>query len=208
MSTAVGTSSSYPLEHLPEGWYTARVEKKSSGTYVDEIIDNRDPANPIRTPFDLLSDISSKCFAILIGLPFYTAAVMGTHAIRSATLLTTYLVKGEMQEAVASVAQEIWAIVKAPFYAIAMMFWTLPGIFDPLPNRSIIARLEAEWSGSERQYDLLRMRKGEKFPPSLFEYFTDRHSKVTFFLAFCFQPKGSLNDSERVNSYKVLAPNC
>ena len=94
-----------------------------------ELIDNRDSSQPIRTENNKVDVIALKCFLILIGMPFYTTAVMAVHVIRSFTLVSTNLVKGELSEAFLSLVQQVWAVAKAPFYGLAILFFAILGMY-------------------------------------------------------------------------------
>ncbi len=197
--------------HDPSEWFTAQVDYLSKSVKNGiatrkELIDNRDPEHPIRTFNDKVQDIAIKCFLILFGLPFYTMGVMATHAVRCITLIGTNLVKCELSEIFLSLIQEVWAIAKAPIYAIAIEFYAIAGIVFPLTLRSVIAQLECDWSGSERYYDVRRAKNSEEADARLADYFTNRNSKTTFFLAFCFQPMGELNNPDRVDRYGIINP--
>jgi hypothetical protein len=207
MST-ISYSHENPIRE-PAEWFTAQVDyfskKREAFLRQVQLIDNRDPENPIRTVNDTVQDVAGKCFMILIALPFYTVGVMLTHAVRCFTLMGSHAAKGEFTEAFLSLIQEVWAVAKSPIYAFAIAFYAVIGMICPLTMRSVIGQLERDWSGSERFYDW-RRKTGDDLNAALTEYFTHRTSKTTFFLAFCFQPMGKLHDAQRVRGYQVLDP--
>jgi hypothetical protein len=203
-------SPDHPITGMSE-WFSAKVDyfttKVRSGVATQiEIIDNRDPEHPMRMVGDEVNEIAMKCFLILIGLPFYTIGVMAVHAIRCVTLVGTNLANGEFSEAFLSFIQEIWAVAKAPIYALAIEFYAILGIVCPLTMRIVIAKLERDWSGSERFHDIRRMESQDEYNNNIAQYFKERESKTTAFLAFCFQPLGELNDVARVHSYQIKNP--
>jgi len=198
--TAATFSPAHPASVASE-WFTADVFYRPRAgedriSHGERLIDNRDSLHPIQTVADETNVIALKCFMILLAIPFYTLGVMATHIVRCFTLIGSNLAKGEISEAFLSLIQEVWAVAKTPIYGLAIAFYAFVGIFAPLPMRAIIAQLERDWSGSERRYSLCKL-------DGVGDYFTNRTSKTTMFLAFCFQPFGPLNNPDRVHSYQV-----
>ena len=189
--------------HTESDWFTAQVNYTFNGRARAKIqtIDNRDREHPIQMVDDPVSTIALKCFLILIGLPFYTLGVMATHTVRCFTLIGKNLSEGNFTEAFLSLIQEVWAVAKAPIYGLAIAFYAAVGILFPLPMRSVIAQLERDWSGSDRSHSLCVL----KTENGIRDYFFDRKSKNTVFLAHCFQPIGELNNIAKVQSYTVEA---
>jgi hypothetical protein len=190
--------------HINSDWFIAKVNYATSHGRLfcrSQTIDNRNPERPIQMVDDEVSTIALKCFLILLGLPFYAIGVMATHIIRCFTLIASNLVRGDFCEAFLSLVQEVWAVVKAPFYALAIEFYAALGLCWPLPIRSVIAQLERDWSGSERKDSLLL----DKTDTAFFKYFTMRQSKGTIFLAHCFQPICELNNPN-VRGYTITNP--
>jgi hypothetical protein len=192
-----------PIQGAPE-WFIAEVVsfKRNRENTAKQLIDNRDPLHPWRTVCDSTSVVATKHFLILLGLPLYTLGVMGTHVIRCFTLVGTNLLKGCPSESFFSLIQEVWAVAKAPIFSCALFLCAISGLAFPLVMRSAVAKVEQVWSGSERDDSVLRL---ENPRAAIAEYFVDRTSKKTCFLAFCFQPIGELNDPARVRSYRVIS---
>jgi len=189
---------------IDSDWFVAEVDYLRSDGRVfkrSQTIDNRDPNHPLQMVDDQIGLIALKCFLILVGLPFYAAGVVFTHVIRCFTLVGNNLMHGDIPEAFLSLIQEVWAVVKAPFYALAIEFYAAVGIFWPLPIRSVIAQLERDWSGSTRSDSLLL----DKTENAIGNYFINRQAKGTIFLAHCFQPISELFDP-KVQRYRITNP--
>jgi hypothetical protein len=210
MTTADSYTPQNPITEAPD-WYAAyvkiKVEDSSAVTHKRiQVIDNRDPNCPVSMIGDPINLIAFKCFLVLIAFPFYSAGVMATHLVRCITLVSYNLYQKDFSESLLSLSQEIVAVVKVPFYGLAIEFSAILGLLLPLPMRSLIASLERDWSGSEKKDSFFRIKDQNEKDEKLKNYFINRHSKLTIFLAHCFQPLGKLNNPERVASYKVANP--
>ncbi len=180
-------------------WLLAEVEyHKGFVEYV--AVDNRDAAKLMYLP-DKVQDIAAKCFLILMGLPLYSAVIAAAHAVRCVTLVSANLLKRDLPEAWFSLAQEVCFLVKTPLYVLAVECAALCGLVFPLPMRPVIATLEREWSGVERKDDVRKLVKTDQQRP----WWTDRSAKMHGFLAFCFQPIGSLSDGSRIDRYRFVS---
>jgi len=93
--------------------------------------------------------------------------------------------------------EDIVYIVRAPFYALAMQFASVYGIFAPRNGRKVLAKIEKNWNFNQSiKKDFRQYYKNisRPFYEVLFDIFLERKQGVVFYLAPCFQPLGSLKD--------------
>jgi len=98
--------------------------------------------------------------------------------------------------------EDIVFIVRAPFYAIAMQFASVYGIFDPNNGRKMLAKIEKNWNFNmsvKKDYRYNVKMISRPFYKSLFDIFLNRRQDVAFYLAPCFQPLGSLKDRDIID---------
>jgi hypothetical protein len=170
------------------------------------------------------SDIRATAATLAtVGIASYTVANIAFNVIRAVTLIFSLIVKSFANfftdgnpliamkkliinltyEVVKTLAITVVALVKAPFCAIAMEFCAIGAIISPLDWRVRVGDVERFWRGTDR-FDNMSMND-ENFPNKVYDFFTNNNSQNTFFLAYCFQPWGSLNDSHIVD-YGFASP--
>ncbi len=161
-----------------------------------------------------------------LGIPAYTIANIACHVVRAVTLtfstfyksIANFFTEGNpfvaLKKLVINLTYQIpkilfitiWALVKAPICAIAMEFSAIGVIASPLDWRVKLGDVERFWRGTDRKNHMTEGdHNGKDVQEKITSFFTDVDSKSGFFLAYCFQPWGSLNDSHIVD-YGFLPP--
>ena len=203
------------------GWRQTTVFKKFHNSNRGEVktyLEEKATGN--LTAKDTLSTITNKCAMIAIGVFFYAAAAMAFNVIitlpsslvnlcllmireigeqfKKGTPLDSLLVIGKvvLWQLPKTLLYIIWTVVRAPIFAVGVMFAAICGLFSPMQGRKWVAAVEHEWhdrvshkmdlryegvphkNDHEKAMDDLMGIVGGKF----------------FFLAYCFQTLGNVND--------------
>lgn len=99
------------------------------------------------------------------------------------------------------IAEDIIAIVRAPFYTLAIEFAAIFTMFYPTQGIKIIADLERSWNNNiSVKFDYRYNEEAQKLP--LYKLFwnimLNRKENIVFYLAHCIQSHGYLNDKHIV----------
>ncbi len=198
------------VESLPKGWQTVSLIFKHRDGRRERRIEVIDPKNN-RYWHEPMAITALKCFELLIGIPLYLALYTSWHLLRTpitavATLVSSFSkfvchpCKSGKQFLVDLVwtipkilIQGIWTIVRAPFYAIAMEFAALYGLFRPCQGKALVGQAERAWHQKVRTKDI-RYVDPEAEPFYLAKALGKKDFSDTFFLAFCMQSYGNLSD--------------
>jgi len=209
-------------------WCTAKVCFKSGkwNKFRIEIINKR---TEMRYLCEETSNTSMKGGLLAtMGIPFYTVANVAGHVIRAVILFFSLLSKSIIDLLLdfsfssakrlvvnltytlpSVILQTIWSIAKAPICAIGMEFCAICVIVSPLTWRAHLGDVERFWRGTDRLHNLCggdEKKEMDRFS----DFFTNPDSQVGVFLAYCFQPWGSLKDSNIVlqdgKRYVELSP--
>ncbi len=100
------------------------------------------------------------------------------------------------------IAEDVIAIVKAPFYALGIQIASLYTIFFPSSGRKFIGDIERSWNNNKSLKHDYRYNKETQNKPLykvLWNIFLKRDESVVFYLAPCFQTLGSLKDKDIVS---------
>lgn len=165
--------------------------------------------------------IAEKCFRIFLGTPFYIAGVMGWNFAKAfidpvrlgfnsavqfakdvkdknAAEAISALIKRSVVEIPKASAQaigaDLWDVVRAPFYGLAMMFSALYGIYDPYVGREYEARVEHALMHNISYKEDFRTKKREAVKNCWPEFIYGIQNAQAFYLAYCFQIRGNIND--------------
>lgn len=206
-------------ELVPFGWDRMEVAVQKRGKELKrvELIDLSTGKRYLDEP---LLKIAFKCFLIAIGLFPFTLAYIGFQALRAPILMTTTLIRSSVElicnfgsesilnftvsllyEIPAVLIQGIANAVRAPFYAIRMGFAALYGIVFPLQGRVSVGEIEKQWRfNASRRLDPWHRGDDTQRAQAWNSLFTDRHSPYVFFLAYCFQSFGKIDDPQVVSA--------
>ncbi len=194
------------VETLPDGWWTGEF-RTQKGRYYDQV----DPNTGLRYWHEPMCATALKCALLLVFIPIYLSIYVAWHVIRAPIVATVLSLraadafirnpsKDHLQslglaliwEAPKSICKSIWYIVRAPFYAIAMEFAALYGVFCPTKARVWVGNVERQWHEVDLKSDIRYSRDSAR--PFLWNALTNPDSKNTFYAAFCMQPWGGIND--------------
>lgn len=200
------------LEALPDGWATAEVTFRHRNGAKETRFEIIDLKTQNRYSHENMSITAVKCFELVIGIPFYLATYIGWNIIRIplvalGTILVSLgrliahpnkvqcvqLLKDIAWTAPKRIVEDIWTVVRAPFFAIAMEFAAIYGIFKPVEGRKMIGQIERPWHQYSRKHDV-RYVDPNQDPLFLLKALADKDFDRTFYLAECMQPYGNLND--------------
>jgi hypothetical protein len=104
------------------------------------------------------------------------------------------------------VAEDVINIVKAPFYAIAIQMACFIVLVSPNDARKVIGNIERHWNmGVDWKQDFRYHKdfKDERYVKVAYKVIVDRRQDVAFYMAACFQPRGSLLDNKISNVNRV-----
>lgn len=207
--------------HEPN-WFTAEVQ--FFRTDRKTVVPRREIVNietMERYNYEPMDDTRIKCGILAAcGIPFYTLANMICNVIRAVTLTFTILGRAIATlandcsletlgkffvdltyETPMALLKCVWDLIRAPFYALGMEFCALCGILSPITWRPRLAAVEREWREFDRSHHMLErfttdggVTWKDRSEERISDYFTNRHSESVFYIAYCFQPWGSLND--------------
>lgn len=186
----------YPTEALPAGWANAKVIFRHRNGQEEsriEIVDLKTKTRYFHEPMRLTA---LKCFELFVFTGVYLAAYLAFHVVRTFCMaLETASRTRSLLSTTAACLEGIWAVVRAPFYALKIEFAALYGIFQPLEGKAAIGQIEQDWHQKSRQSDLGQTVREMPFEVLCLNAFTDAKFPYTFFLASCMQPIGPLSDS-------------
>jgi hypothetical protein len=163
------------------------------------------------------SDVAYKCFAITLGIPYYTVGQMVWHAVKTpieigAIALKTIFKSGqqillgkfcESAHALLSACTQIpntfgnglFEVVKAPLFGLGCALSAITGMFkNSYHARKFEALIENAWQqGASYKQDFRNIpaRKGEGFWTA---FVKDILEPRPFYLAYCFQVRSNVND--------------
>ena len=135
-----------------------------------------------------------KCFLISLALPVFTAAVMAFRIVRTLVVSIKTL-------SLSVLVKELALIALAPYYALRMEGWALYGMFVPLEAKIHLPEVEREWSSGSRR-ESINVAMGWK---RAVDFFANEHSRVSFYLAACFQPYGRTDDDNVASVTPIVA---
>lgn len=98
--------------------------------------------------------------------------------------------------------QAIWAVVKAPFYAVAFILAGIYSLFNPMGGRKLGAAIERDWNeGLSLSEGFWSVGGGQKLFGNL--YSPDRRGAFGYFIAGCWQPTGvaEYKDGKIIDAY-------
>lgn len=182
-------------------------------TYIEEI-----STGDLYNSYDSPSFIAQKAFRLLFGIPFYMAAVMCANLVKIITstvniifrvvfeFAKTWNDKGAIEafatvfyalswEIPTTLANNIWRIIKAPLYAVALCLATPYALLSPYEGRKWIAKVESSWhEGTDYRNDYCYLTDhtcSEKSRPTMIKGIL---AGKIYFLALCMQPIGNIKD--------------
>ncbi len=172
--------------------------------------------------------IRIKCALILTALSFYTVGNIVWRSVqlpldvtRVALGAIDHLVK-DIQQSRASAstftrefffdsskkaAEDVWEVLRVPFLAIAVAATASLGLISPYEGRKYEAKVERIWQhGAARSEDVRRVHHPSS-TSCLEGFFRTMEKANAFYLAYCFQPVGCLDDKKiAIHSYGWKKP--
>lgn len=210
-------------EELPSGWDTYRVfwkDRKGIESWRTEIVSQRTGE---RFQHEPMLTTAFKCFLLVVFTPVYLLGYMGFHFLRTPlTMLATvarsiYLLGSrpswpqvlQLGKDLCLTAPHCFlkgcaAMLKAPFYSISLQVAALYGMVRPLEGRAWVGFIERKWHGTDSHradftYALDRM----SLEDVLLHSFCDKDFPYTFYLAFCMQKLGHIEDAYLTRKEKL-----
>lgn len=139
--------------------------------------------------------IAWKCFKVFCGAPFYIAGIMAWNFGKAfIEPLRIGLAHREVVEIPKAVALDLWDVVRAPIYGLGMMLTALYGICDPYTGREYEATVENALMHEVSYKEDFRNKKREEVPDCWPELIYGIQNAQAFYLAYCFQIRGNIND--------------
>lgn len=188
----------YPLEKLPVGWANARVTLEHKGGEIEtrvEIIDLKTGTRYLQEPMPMIALKCAGLFALLLPpyLLIYTLfQIIRTPIATVVNLSLTVFVK------------QIWSIVRIPFYAAALEFAALYGVFRPLEGRALFGKFQSDFhDGKTRRQAEQHLKKTES--DFLWKALSLREPETAFFAGYCMAPIGQRNDAH-IKQVQILQP--
>jgi hypothetical protein len=182
-----------PLEPLPEGWQNETVVFRDTSANERRRIEMVNTRTGLRYLHDPLCDIALKCFLLFLATPFYLVGYTAWHTIRLPVVSLCHPT---------ALLEQIWTIVRAPFYCLKLHFYAVYGIFNPLEGRAGIGAAEAALHQTDRRHDWKYGPQKSDFQ-WLREALTERDFRYTHFLAFCMQPFGKTSDPHIISHTRL-----
>jgi len=96
------------------------------------------------------------------------------------------------------IKNNLWNVVRAPFFGIAVQFMALYGIVNPYEGRKWEAKIEHEWQHRVSWRQDWRMMDTPESEGMWTALFKDIQKAQCCYLAHCFQVRGKLSDPEFV----------
>lgn len=163
---------------------------------------------------------SIKAVLVFLGTPLYMLCMIGAHLTKIVIdissifwkiipqCISVYKDKGlpgslsvffmtVVWQLPSEISTTIWRIVRSPLYAVGMMCAALLGIVYPAEGRKWMGLVEYEWHDrTSYTMDMRYQRKFEKgFEAIPFSELVSELAKgKVFFLGYCFQKRGNIND--------------
>lgn len=209
--SAVATN---PIEELccpAESWQIGKIFKDGSKIGHYEVIDIRSNKRYRNEEWSL---ISTKCGLLFCGtmlfsairitcsvvkLPFNVLSIPieeAVYLVRGKTCLSRCL-KNIPTRLITGTLNNIWNIVRIPFYSVALQISALIGVFCPFEGRKYYSNIEKSLNhGVTRKNDLFRLYdKGIYSPVKLaLKSLIDTENTYPYYLAYCFQSFGNTKD--------------
>lgn len=183
----------YPIESLPSGWATAEVAFRHRNNDQEtrrEIIDLKNSKRYLQEP---LGVIAGKCLGLfLVAFPCYTIAYTFFHVVRTPIVTVANL-------SLNAFGKQVWALVRIPFYFIALESAALYGTFKPLEGRALFGELESQFHDGKKRQDAIQYEKKDLTWVDLTSTLTRENEPRAFFAGFCMQPIGKTDDPHLVN---------
>jgi hypothetical protein len=167
------------FEQLPPGWAYAAIPKEGQTVYY-AIVDRRDKENPVFYLNEQMMVTSLKCMGLLIKIFPYGFGFVTLHLIRAPLALFYH-------QSLSAFGKEVWEVVRAPFYCIALEFAALYGIFKPLEGRALFASLEKSLHDGKNRKDRVEYNKSALDSTDAWDALLLKENQKTLFIAFCFQ---------------------
>ncbi len=170
-------------EKLPQGWANARVVFRHKDGRLEERIEIVHLETHNRFLHESMARTACKCLGIALFTFIYLTGYIVFHLIRIP------LIACKKTE---EIGNGIRTVARAFFYAIALEFAAIYGIFKPLVGREALGHIERNWHGKKLRDDL---GFAELTLKSIFQgAFCDPEFPFTLFLAPCMQPRGKTTD--------------
>lgn len=144
------------------------------------------------------ADVAMKCFCICVFSPVYALYVIAADLLL-ALLHTVLVIKEAFAEHtfvdfckclgegfVSQVLDDLKMAALSPLFWVGVELGAIVGLLSPNDGREIVAKVERAWHRGATREDDLRHRTHVKEVPSLLHH--------TWFLAYCFQPRGNLHE--------------
>jgi hypothetical protein len=189
---------------------TGKPKKNPEVTYIEDI----------RTGNLYLNEdartVAFKCALLLLAIPFYTVGRMAWHLCKTpfavgAVAFEALAKSGEqfarlkcsegfkemgrgLFKALDTAGDELFEVVKAPFFGLGAEFVAFCGIFKPHHFRGWEALIEKKWQNGASYKDDFRNIPARKNENCLQAFVKDVREKRPFYLAYCFQVRGNVND--------------
>lgn len=158
-----------------------------------------------------------KCAGLCVGTPFYAICMVAWRIINftadctecilqmPAAFACSYRGKGLLltllETAIGvgscflhSLAENVAAVVKIPFYATALSFAALYGVLIPFEGMKWVGYIESRWHGGVSYRADVRYRNRSLLSATLFEEYAQAREGGVLFLAFCMQKRGNIGD--------------
>ena len=103
--------------------------------------------------------------------------------------------------------EDIICIVRAPFYAIALQLTCPFSLLFPNQTRRLIAKIEKSWNyDMSVKYDFKKTSEinAKSFFQALVDILVYKKQYIAFYIAPCFQPRGSLKDRNILFHKKLI----
>ncbi len=170
----------FPLESLPNGWMNRRNLVKNRL----EIVSQNDRLRYQQEPMSL---IAFKCMGLfLFVLPFYMTIYTILHLIRLPVI-------SYVHRSISLSMKQVIAIVRIPFYWLALQFSALLGIFRPLEGRAWFAHFEKRLHGGVERRDAANFYDRLDVVEECKKTLANENEPAPFYAAICFQPYGKLS---------------
>jgi hypothetical protein len=205
-------------------WATANVYfRRTNGTEDGrvEIINKRTKQ---RYVYEELNDTRIKgALLATLGIPASAVFSLAAYVVRFVTLIFSLifetianffkenpfeafkkLIVNITYEIPAILVETIWSIAKTVICAPAMEFCAIATIFNPLKWRVHLGDVERFWRGTDRRHNIWTVRNSDDGMDACKSFFTDRKSPYGCFIAYCFQPWGSLDDVDATGQRLVI----
>lgn len=171
--------------------------------------------------------VATKCFCVVLGMPFYTVGKMVWHAVKTpleigSIAIDAILKVGQLflsgnytegakeayctlQRTFEVLSTGLFEIKKAPFFGLGCALTALYGVFKPYHGRKFEALLENAWQQGSSHKEDFRNVPARPDENCLTAFVKDLRDSHTFYLAHCFQIRGNIrNPLITINSREPL----